>query len=107
MAILHDTGSFSGGKKSFVNWLAAVDGVVVTTYASIRIYKDILLGQNWDYVILDEGHKIRNPDAEITIACKQVCSLSLSHLLTFLSVFFCNLFSFTHTYTTNLHSDLN
>ena len=26
----------------------------------------------WDYVVLDEGHKIRNPDAEVTLACKQV-----------------------------------
>ncbi|KAA8490288.1 Protein CHROMATIN REMODELING 8 [Porphyridium purpureum] len=27
--------------------------------------------QTWSYVILDEGHKIRNPDAEITQVCKR------------------------------------
>ena len=46
-------------------------GVLITTYAGIRIYQDLLIGHKWDYVILDEGHKIRNPDAEITLAVKQ------------------------------------
>ena len=31
----------------------------------------ILHPADWDYVVLDEGHKIRNPDAEVTIAVKQ------------------------------------
>lgn len=48
------------------------DGVLITTYTGIRLDQDILLSHKWDYVILDEGHKIRNPDAEITLACKQV-----------------------------------
>lgn len=46
--------------------------VLVTTYSSIRVYKDYLLPINWGYVVLDEGHKIRNPDSEITITCKQL-----------------------------------
>lgn len=46
-------------------------GVLITTYAGIRIYQDLLTGHKWDYVILDEGHKIRNPDAEITLTVKQ------------------------------------
>ena len=44
----------------------------MTTYESIRLLKDLLVLVQWDYIILDEGHKIRNPDAEITLACKQV-----------------------------------
>jgi DNA excision repair protein ERCC-6 len=52
--------------------VSAGNGVLVTTYSSIRIDQDILLSHKWDYVVLDEGHKIRNPDAEITLACKQV-----------------------------------
>ena len=51
---------------------AAGSGVLITTYASIRIYHDMLLRHKWDYVVLDEGHKIRNPDAGITLTCKQV-----------------------------------
>lgn len=34
-------------------------------------YKDELIKQNFDYIILDEGHKIRNPDAQITLAVKE------------------------------------
>ena len=26
----------------------------------------------WGYVVLDEGHKIRNPDSDITLVAKQV-----------------------------------
>jgi DNA excision repair protein ERCC-6 len=34
------------------------------------IYDSDLIAKNWHYVILDEGHKIRNPDAKITIVAK-------------------------------------
>jgi superfamily II DNA or RNA helicase len=35
--------------------------ILLTTYQSVRIYKHLLLPREWGYVILDEGHKIRNP----------------------------------------------
>lgn len=79
MAILHSTGTHYGSKKRLVESIAESDGVLVTTYSGIRLYKDELLREKWDYVILDEGHKIRNPDAEITLTCKQV-SPSWVHL---------------------------
>ena len=72
VAVLHDTGTFTGTKAALLDALTRCDGVVVSTYANIRLYNNLLLGYQWDYVILDEGHKIRNPDAEITQACKQV-----------------------------------
>ena len=34
--------------------------------------RDLLLNVAWGYAILDEGHKIRNPDAEVTLAAKQL-----------------------------------
>ena len=37
-----------------------------------------LATQAWQYVVLDEGHKIRNPDAAITQVCKR---FSTSHRL--------------------------
>jgi DNA excision repair protein ERCC-6 len=46
--------------------------VIITTYAGVRIYAKYLLPVKWGYVILDEGHKIRNPDSYITITCKQL-----------------------------------
>lgn len=35
----------------------------------------MILPINWGYVILDEGHKIRNPDSEITLVSKQFRTL--------------------------------
>lgn len=44
----------------------------IRSYASLRHNQEVLLPIKWHYVILDEGHYIRNPDAEITIAAKQL-----------------------------------
>ena len=43
---------------------------VVTTYESIRRLPDVWTSHQWSYVVLDEGQKIRNPDADVTLACK-------------------------------------
>lgn len=55
-----------------------IDGVVkkghvlVTTYAGLQTHAHELLNVVWDYAVLDEGHKIRNPNAEITVTCKEL-----------------------------------
>ncbi|ODQ46133.1 hypothetical protein PICMEDRAFT_34718 [Pichia membranifaciens NRRL Y-2026] len=46
--------------------------VLITTYAGVRMYAKYLIPVKWGYVVLDEGHKIRNPDSFITITCKQL-----------------------------------
>lgn len=48
------------------------NGMLVTTYEHLRIYAKDLLAIDWGYAVLDEGHKIKNPDAEITLIVKQV-----------------------------------
>jgi DNA excision repair protein ERCC-6 len=60
-------------------WDAMIDrvvessnGVILTTYEQLRIVREKLLDINWGYAILDEGHRIRNPDAAITLVCKQL-----------------------------------
>ncbi|KAL7551243.1 hypothetical protein ACHAWF_014429 [Thalassiosira exigua] len=45
---------------------------VVTTYESIRRSPDEWTDHPWSYVVLDEGQKIRNPDADVTLACKRL-----------------------------------
>ena len=45
---------------------------MITSYAGVRQNKAELYRYRWQYVILDEGHKIRNPDSDVTLACKQV-----------------------------------
>ncbi|WJX11944.1 hypothetical protein P8452_02490 [Trifolium repens] len=47
-------------------------GLLITTYEQLRILGDQLLHIDWGYAVLDEGHKIRNPNAEVTLACKQL-----------------------------------
>jgi DNA excision repair protein ERCC-6 len=46
--------------------------VLITTYAGLRIYRTQLVPVNWSYVVLDEGHKIRNPDSDISLTAKQL-----------------------------------
>ena len=45
---------------------------VLTTFESIRRNADEWVSYNWSYVVMDEGQKIRNPDAEVTQACKRL-----------------------------------
>lgn len=46
--------------------------VIVTTYSGLQTYAPVLIPIEWSYAILDEGHKIRNPNAAITIYCKEL-----------------------------------
>ena len=46
--------------------------ILITTYVGLRVYSDKLLKVNWSYAILDEGHKIRNPDSDISLTCKKL-----------------------------------
>ena len=46
--------------------------VLVTTYSGLQTFADLLLPKHWGYAILDEGHKIRNPNSGITIYCKSL-----------------------------------
>lgn len=46
--------------------------VLVTTYSGLQSYADALVDVEWSCAILDEGHKIRNPDAGITFSCKEL-----------------------------------
>jgi len=47
-------------------------GVLVTTYSGLQTYAPLLIPVHWEYAILDEGHKIRNPNTAITIYCKEL-----------------------------------
>ena len=57
------------------------NGILVTSYNTLVLQKDNILPYDWQYVLLDEGHKIRNPDVQATLACKQVCTNSLKYFL--------------------------
>jgi DNA excision repair protein ERCC-6 len=60
-----DDGGGAGGRGR------GTPGLIITTYDQVRTKLEALLSFRWQYLILDEGHKIRNPDARITLAVKQ------------------------------------
>lgn len=69
-----DISSRSNGKwDSLINRvLRSESGLLITTYEQLRILGEKLLDIEWGYAVLDEGHRIRNPNAEITLVCKQL-----------------------------------
>uniref|UniRef100_A0A8C0FMU1 DNA excision repair protein ERCC-6 n=1 Tax=Bubo bubo TaxID=30461 RepID=A0A8C0FMU1_BUBBB len=71
VAILHETGSFTDKKVKLIHEIASCHGILITSYSYIRLMQDNIHSYDWHYVILDEGHKIRNPNAAVTLACKQ------------------------------------
>ncbi|XP_044493848.1 protein CHROMATIN REMODELING 8-like [Mangifera indica] len=52
--------------------LRSESGLLITTYEQLRLLGEKLLDIEWGYAVLDEGHRIRNPNAEITLVCKQL-----------------------------------
>ncbi|KAH8668522.1 SNF2 family N-terminal domain-containing protein [Xylariales sp. PMI_506] len=58
--------------KRIVDRVVRHGHVLVTTYAGLQTYGDILIPVEWGYAVLDEGHKIRNPNTAITIYCKEL-----------------------------------
>ncbi|ELU03433.1 hypothetical protein CAPTEDRAFT_20149 [Capitella teleta] len=72
VAVLHHSGSYSGSEVNLIRSIIGAKGILVTAYSSVLLHQDLLLPQSWHYAILDEGHKIRNPNAQITVACKQL-----------------------------------
>ncbi|CAH8512896.1 unnamed protein product [Dicrocoelium dendriticum] len=72
--ILHSTGSGYRKPAALVRTAMHHPGtVLLTTYNTLVAYQDLLTAPNtsWTYIILDEGHKIKNPEAEITSAVKR------------------------------------
>ncbi|KAG6253846.1 hypothetical protein E4U23_007133 [Claviceps purpurea] len=61
-----------GAARKIVAGVVKNGHVLVTTYTGLQTYADELLHVEWDYAVLDEGHKIRNPNAEITVSCKEL-----------------------------------
>ena len=67
--------SLTAGQRSAKRVLRPIldhGGVLVTTYSGLQTYAPLLIPVDWQYAILDEGHKIRNPNAAITIYCKEL-----------------------------------
>ena len=58
--------------KGIVNRVLQKGHVLVTTYQGLDTYSKLLIDVHWGYAVLDEGHKIKNPNANVTYACKSL-----------------------------------
>ena len=68
-------GKFTKAQKAargIVDRVVQQGHVLVTTYSGLQTYAEFLIPVEWEYAVLDEGHKIRNPNAGITIYCKEL-----------------------------------
>uniref|UniRef100_A0A915CHY0 DNA repair and recombination protein RAD54-like n=2 Tax=Parascaris univalens TaxID=6257 RepID=A0A915CHY0_PARUN len=75
IAVLHSSGSFRGPQSHLVSKFSTYrkNGcTLLTSYSTFTKKRKALANANWHYVILDEGHKIRNPGAQMTTAVKEV-----------------------------------
>nr|VZI21602.1 unnamed protein product [Spirometra erinaceieuropaei] len=71
VVILHSSGSGYSNPRRLISSLFSTSGFVLTTYGTLMLHRDLLLPLSWQYLILDEGHKIKNPEAEITMTVKR------------------------------------
>uniref|UniRef100_A0A5F9CXN8 DNA excision repair protein ERCC-6 n=1 Tax=Oryctolagus cuniculus TaxID=9986 RepID=A0A5F9CXN8_RABIT len=58
VAILHETGSYTHKKEKLIREIAHCHGILITSYSYIRLMQDDI-------------SRIRNPNAAVTLACKQ------------------------------------
>ena len=58
--------------KRIVDRVVQEGHILVTTYSGLQSYAELLIPVDWEYAVLDEGHKIRNPNTAITIYCKEL-----------------------------------
>ncbi|KAL4733803.1 SNF2 family N-terminal domain-containing protein [Aspergillus similis] len=67
-------GSSSGLKaaRKVVKRVVEEGHVLVTTYSGLQSYASLLIPIEWGGTILDEGHKIRNPNTSITMHAKEL-----------------------------------
>ncbi|RKF55709.1 TATA-binding protein-associated factor MOT1 [Golovinomyces cichoracearum] len=62
-----------GDRSRLLDQLRKTD-IVITSYDICRNDADVLTPLNWNYLVLDEGHLIKNPRAKITLAVKRLLS---------------------------------
>ncbi|CAK9812075.1 DNA excision repair protein ERCC-6 [Anthophora quadrimaculata] len=70
VVVLHQSGTYSGDLEYLMHSLKS-GGILITSYSGMLKHKDLLIASQWHYVILDEGHKIRNPQAKVSKAVKE------------------------------------
>jgi DNA excision repair protein ERCC-6 len=68
--VMHESSGTEATRDALLCSVQGTPAVVVTTYAAMRVHCGLLQRTGFQYVILDEGHKISNPEAGVTLAAK-------------------------------------
>ncbi|XP_022114021.2 DNA excision repair protein ERCC-6-like [Pieris rapae] len=66
VSVLHQAGSHCGNHHKLIRNIFESHGVLLITYAGLVKYAKDLQSRKWQYIILDEGHKIRNPETQVS-----------------------------------------
>lgn len=75
VALLHHSSSFKNKKRELlIREIFRTKSILITSYNGLCAYHKQLVTLDWHYIVLDEGHKIRNPDTLVTHCCKLVNS---------------------------------
>lgn len=56
-----------GKSLNLIREVWSCKGILITTYNGLLQHIDNLLKYDWHYVVLDEGHKIRNPNSKVSL----------------------------------------
>ncbi|BES98255.1 DNA excision repair protein [Nesidiocoris tenuis] len=77
VAILHESGTYTNTGKERTRLIDSIHsyhdhGILITSYSGMVQHSKKILDKQWHYVILDEGHKIRNHQAQVTVVAKKI-----------------------------------
>ncbi|XP_014231795.1 DNA excision repair protein ERCC-6-like [Trichogramma pretiosum] len=70
VVMFHQSGTFQGDLEELL-YTMRDGGILVISYTGVVIHQELLTKFKWQYVILDEGHKIRNPEAKASKVVKR------------------------------------
>ena len=75
VVLLHPTGRMGSITKGSLRKALSIPAhVFVTSYGILQMLPELFQSKKFTIVILDEGHKIRNPEIQLTVACKKLRS---------------------------------
>ncbi|XP_010459122.1 PREDICTED: protein CHROMATIN REMODELING 24 [Camelina sativa] len=67
-------GTSRKAREQNLNHVLQGQGVLITTYDMVRCHTKALQGTKWDYMILDEGQAIKNPETQRTKSLHEIPS---------------------------------
>nr|CCC91516.1 putative DNA excision repair protein [Trypanosoma congolense IL3000] len=68
--VMHVSSASGMSRDELIASVKGTPAVLLTTYSAVREHCCLLHSACFQYIVLDEGHKISNPEATVTIAVK-------------------------------------